>query len=98
MIILSRRQSGLNVSGWESWARSSSRATDQRLDALLRIVRSSMLEVVNLDYVRTERAKGVSECSASGIFAVNDALPLVTWRGDRLSWGRHLTETVFAGR
>src|SRR4030095_4695251 len=28
---------------------------------LLRIVRSSMLDVINLDYVRTARAKGVSE-------------------------------------
>lgn len=46
---------------------------------LLRIVRSSMLEVVNLDYVRPARAKGVSEWGVILRHVLkNAALPLVT--------------------
>src|SRR5438477_212806 len=54
----------LPVSGWESWP--SVVLPTLTLGAftaplLLRIVRSSMLEVIGLDYVRTARAKGVAE-------------------------------------
>src|SRR2546428_12823677 len=54
----------LPVSGWESWA--AAVLPTLTLGAftaplLLRIVRSSMLDVIGLDYVRTARAKGVSE-------------------------------------
>ena len=54
----------LPVSGWDLGRRSCcprSRSAPSPRPLLLRIVRSSMLEVVNLDYVRTARAKGVSE-------------------------------------
>jgi peptide/nickel transport system permease protein len=67
---------------------------------LLRIVRSSMLEVVSLDYVRTARAKGVSEWLVIWHHAlVNAALPLVTVAGLQfglLLGGAIITETVFA--
>ena len=67
---------------------------------LLRIVRSSMLEVINLDYVRTARAKGVSEWFVICRHAlINAALPLVTVAGLQfglLLGGAVITETVFA--
>ena len=72
----------LPVSGWESWAAlilpAATLATFST-PLLLRIVRSSMLEVINLDYVRTARAKGVSEWFVICRHALtNAALPLVT--------------------
>ena len=67
---------------------------------LLRIVRSSMLEVINLDYVRTARAKGVSEWRVILRHALkNAALPLVTVTGLQfglLLGGAVITESVFA--
>ena len=67
---------------------------------LLRIVRSSMLDVIGLDYLRTARAKGVSEWLVIGRHALkNAALPLVTVTGLQfglLLGGAVITETVFA--
>ncbi len=93
----------LPVSGWESWAAlvlpTVTLATFST-PLLLRIVRSSMLEVINLDYVRTARAKGVSERIVIWHHAlINAALPLVTVAGLQfgiLLGGAIVTETVFA--
>jgi peptide/nickel transport system permease protein len=93
----------LPVSGWESWAAlvlpTLTLATFST-PLLLRIVRSSMLEVINLDYVRTARAKGVSEWFVICRHAlINAALPLVTVAGLQfglLLGGAIVTETVFA--
>ena len=93
----------LPVSGWESWAAlilpAATLATFST-PLLLRIVRSSMLEVINLDYVRTARAKGVSEWFVICRHALtNAALPLVTVAGLQFSLnlgGAVITETVFA--
>src|SRR2546428_8027110 len=54
----------LPVSGWDSWASvllPTVTLSTFTAPLLLRIVRSSMLDVIGLDYVRTARAKGVSE-------------------------------------
>jgi peptide/nickel transport system permease protein len=93
----------LPVSGWESWAAlvlpGATLATFST-PLLLRIVRSGMLEVINLDYVRTARAKGVSEWFVVCRHALtNAALPLVTVAGLQfglLLGGAIITETVFA--
>jgi len=93
----------LPVSGWDSWAAlilpAFTLATFST-PLLLRIVRSSMLEVINLDYVRTARAKGVSEWFVICRHAlINAALPLVTVAGLQfglLLGGAIVTETVFA--
>jgi ABC-type dipeptide/oligopeptide/nickel transport system permease component len=93
----------LPVSGWGSW--SAVVLPTVTLGAftaplLLRIVRSSMLEVIGLDYVRTARAKGVPERGVIGRHALkNAALPLVTVTGLQfglLLGGAVITETVFA--
>jgi peptide/nickel transport system permease protein len=93
----------LPVSGWESWQAlvlpTATLATFST-PLLLRIVRSSMLEVINLDYVRTARAKAVSERIVIWHHAlINAALPLVTVAGLQfgiLLGGAIVTETVFA--
>ena len=93
----------LPVSGWDSWA--AVILPTLTLGAftaplLLRIVRSSMLEVIALDYVRTARAKGLSEWLVICRHALkNAALPLVTVTGLQfglLLGGAVITETVFA--
>jgi peptide/nickel transport system permease protein len=93
----------LPVSGWESWASMVLPAVTLgafTTPLFMRIVRSSMLEVINLDYVRTARAKGVSEWLVIGRHALrNAALPIVTVIGLQfglLLGGAVLTETVFA--
>ncbi len=87
----------LPVSGWATWTSAVlPTVTLGTFSAplLLRIVRSSMLEVINLDYVRTARAKGVTEWLVICRHALrNAALPLVTVAGLQfgllLGWGGH---------
>lgn len=65
-----------------------------------RITRSTMLDVIQQDYVRTARAKGVKERSVIWSHAFRNALmPITTNVGNqiaRLFAGAILTETVFA--
>jgi ABC-type dipeptide/oligopeptide/nickel transport system permease component len=93
----------LPVSGWDSWASALLPAVTLgtfSAPLLLRIVRSSMLDVVTLDWVRTARAKGVSEWRVVCHHALtNAALPIVTVTGLQfglLLGGAVITETVFA--
>jgi peptide/nickel transport system permease protein len=93
----------LPVSGWGTWASVILPAVTLgafTTPLFMRIVRASMLEVVNLDYVRTARAKGVSEWIVICRHALrNAALPIVTVIGLQfglLLGGAVLTETVFA--
>lgn len=65
-----------------------------------RVTRSSMIEVLRSDYIRTGRAKGVSEHNITWRHALRNAmLPIVTIVGLQfggLLGGSVLTETVFA--
>lgn len=65
----------------------------------LKYARGSMLEVLGQDYVRTARAKGVSERKVVFVHALRNALiPIVTILGMDLPYivgGATLTETVF---
>ncbi|HLT59490.1 MAG TPA: nickel ABC transporter permease [Limnochordales bacterium] len=67
---------------------------------IARMTRSSMLEVLRQDYVRTARAKGVPEARVVLRHALRNALiPVVTVTGlqfGNLLGGAVLTETVFA--
>ena len=67
---------------------------------LTRTTRSSMLEVLNQDYLRTARAKGVSERVVVYKHALKNALiPIITVIGNQMTTvigGTILTETVFA--
>ncbi|HUN08681.1 MAG TPA: ABC transporter permease [Aggregatilineales bacterium] len=69
------------------------------LAIIARMTRSSVLEVLNQDYIRTARAKGLSEMKVVNIHAVRNALlPVVTIIGlsfGGLVSGAVLTETIF---
>ena len=70
------------------------------LAVIARMTRSSMLEVLREDYVRTARAKGASSFRIVGIHALRNALiPVVTTIGlqvGTLLAGAILTETIFS--
>jgi peptide/nickel transport system permease protein len=65
-----------------------------------RYVRSSMLEVMNEDYIRTARAKGLAEWNVIGRHALKNAsLPFVTLIGLDIPFllaGAVVTERIFA--
>lgn len=67
---------------------------------ILRTTRSSMLEVIRQDYLRTARAKGVSEKNVIFKHALKNALiPIITVAGEAFAiniGGAVITETVFA--
>ncbi len=70
------------------------------LAVIARMTRSSMLEVLEEDYVRTARAKGLSAWRVIGVHALRNALiPVVTSIGlqvGTLLAGAVLTETIFS--
>ena len=70
------------------------------LGVVARMTRSSMLEVLSEDYVRTARAKGLSPFRVIGMHALRNALlPVVTVIGlsvSSLLAGAVLTETIFS--
>jgi dipeptide transport system permease protein len=70
------------------------------LAIIARMTRSSMLEVLNEDYIRTARAKGLSPVWVIGVHALRNALiPVITVIGLQvglLMTGAILTETVFS--
>jgi len=67
---------------------------------IARMTRSTMLETLSKDYIRTARAKGISESRVIKKHALSNALiPIVTVIGIQLGYllgGAVLTETVFA--
>ena len=70
------------------------------LAVIARITRSSMLEVLSEDYIRTARAKGLSAFRVINLHALRNALiPVVTVIGlqvGTLMSGAVLTETIFS--
>ena len=96
---------GLNwvsASGWNSWL-------DRLLPAvtlgsayaayIARLTRGSMLEVLSQDYIRTARAKGISETRVVLLHALKNAiLPVVSFLGPAtagLITGSFIVETIF---
>jgi len=65
-----------------------------------RMIRSSMLEVIRQDYIRTARSKGLPERVVIRGHALKNALiPVVTMLGLRIGWiigGSVITEIIFA--
>ncbi len=93
----------LPASGWDTWTSTILPAITLgtfQAPLFLRISRSSMLEVLGLDYVRTARAKGLTEWLVIVKHALkNAAIPIVTVIGLQfgvLLGGAVVTETVFA--
>jgi peptide/nickel transport system permease protein len=93
----------LPASGWNTWQATVLPAITLgtfQAPLFLRISRSAMLEVLNLDYVRTARSKGLAELLVIVKHALkNAAIPIVTVIGLQfgvLLAGAVITETVFA--
>jgi ABC-type dipeptide/oligopeptide/nickel transport system permease component len=67
---------------------------------LTRLMRSSLLEVVNLDYIRTAKAKGVPPVRVFFSHQLRNAvLPVITYLGPAIAGittGGFVVETVFA--
>lgn len=64
-----------------------------------RYMRTAVLETLEQDYVRTARAKGLSERNVMGHAVRNALLPIITILGGSLAWfvsGSVLLETVFS--
>ncbi len=72
----------------------------QTVAVWIRYMRASMLEVVHEDYVRTARAKGLSEVRVVGKHALRNALiPIVTLLALSIPYlfsGALITETIFS--
>lgn len=72
------------------------------IGSLMRFTRTNMLEVLNSEYIRTARAKGVPEKKVINVHAFrNTMIPLVTMLGGTLPSlfsGALITETLFAIR
>lgn len=72
----------------------------QSISMVTRMTRSSMLEVIRADYIRTARAKGQKESVVIWVHALRNALiPVVTLCGlqfGHLLAGAILTESIFA--
>ncbi len=72
------------------------------IGGVMRYVRTNTLEVLNADYIRTARAKGLSERRVIGYHAFrNTLIPIVTILGNSLPGlfsGALITETLFSIR
>ncbi len=86
--------------GWEYWVLPVVTLGTSGAANIMRMTRSSMLEVIRMDYIRTARAKGQSERKVIAHHALKNALiPVVTVIGiqfGNLLGGSVLTESVFA--
>ncbi len=85
---------------WEAYLMPTVCLSAFSLAFITRMTRSSLLEVMGQDYVRTARAKGVREMMVVGWHALRNAmLPVVTVVGLRFGYmlgGAVITEQVFA--
>lgn len=93
----------LPVSGFESWRHLILPAITLGVwtaPVLVRLVRSAMVEVLNADYIRTARSKGLHEMTVITRHALKNAsIPIITMLGiqfGRLLGGSVITESVFA--
>ncbi len=86
--------------GWKSLVLPATALGFLNMASIARITRSSMLETIRQDYIRTVRAKGISQGVVIRKHALKNALiPTITVTGIRIGellGGSVLTETVFA--
>lgn len=86
--------------GWESFILPAVTLAAYTSASIMRLLRSSMLEVLTLDFIRTARAKGISERKVLYKHALRNALvPVVTVIGLQLGGllsGSVITESIYA--
>lgn len=87
-------------SSWENFVLPAITASMGYTAGTIRMTRSSMLEVIRSDYIRTARAKGATERTITYKHALKNALlPVVTLVGINLGWqlgGTIIVEQIFA--
>jgi ABC-type dipeptide/oligopeptide/nickel transport system permease component len=85
--------------GWESWVLPTIALGHAPMTVLARIVRGSMLETLQQDYIRTARAKGLRWRRVVGLHVLrNSLIPAVTAAGPLLGYliaGSFIVETIF---
>jgi ABC-type dipeptide/oligopeptide/nickel transport system permease component len=85
--------------GWESWILPTIALGHAPMTVLARIVRGSMLETLQQDYIRTAKAKGLRWRRVVGLHVLrNSLIPAVTAAGPLLGYliaGSFIVETVF---
>ena len=88
------------ICGWKSLILPSITLGTGAAAIITRMTRSSMLEVIRQDYIRTARAKGVTERKVINKHALKNALiPVITVVGLQFGYllgGAVLTETVYS--
>jgi ABC-type dipeptide/oligopeptide/nickel transport system permease component len=86
--------------GWESWILPTIALGHAPMTVLARIVRGSMLETLQQDYIRTAKAKGLRWRRVVGLHVLrNSLIPAVTAAGPLLGYliaGSFIVETIFA--
>lgn len=86
--------------GWQSWILPAITLGTFTLAATARLMRASMLEVLNQDYIRTARAKGLTEGPIIFRHALaNSMIPVITVMGIQfgaLLGGAVVTEVIFS--
>lgn len=102
MLIFSANLGWLPASGvdhWYSWIMPGLAVGLGSVAGISRLTRSSMLDVIRQDYIRTARAKGVSEGVVIRKHALKNALiPIITMIGFQLSMivgGSVIVESIF---
>lgn len=103
IIIFSSKLKLLPASGFSSWRHMILPVLAlglQTSSSIMRMTRSSMIEVLDKDYIRTARAKGLKKSRIIFIHALKNAMiPIITTIGLQaggLLGGSILTETVFS--
>lgn len=103
IILFSANLRWLPATGFDSWQQMILPVTalsTSSMGTIARITRSSMLDVLDQDYIRTAQAKGVKDARVVNYHALRNALiPIVTVVGlqfGALLSGAVLTETIFS--
>jgi ABC-type dipeptide/oligopeptide/nickel transport system permease component len=85
--------------GWESWVLPVIALGHAPMTVLARIVRGSMLETLQADYIRTAKAKGLRWRRVVGLHVLrNSLIPAITAAGPLLGYliaGSFIVETIF---
>jgi oligopeptide transport system permease protein len=85
--------------GWETWVLPTIALGHAPMTVLARIVRGSMLETLQQDYIRTAKAKGLRWRRVVGLHVLrNSLIPAVTAAGPLLGYlvaGSFIVETIF---
>lgn len=89
----------LGLTGWTSYIMPVAALSAYPMSYIMRLMRSSMLDVLGQDYMRTAKAKGLSQPVALFKHALRNAvLPVITYLGPMMTYtmtGSFIVEKIF---